>query len=194
MKFSNKENEKIELADGRVIWISRSVAVMAVIVAHDIENNKKYALVCKRGKDTPDYQGYYCCPCGYLDWDESAEQGAIREVWEETNIDVENIVQYNFIDTESCLVEVEIEKNYFKQPFWVNSSIFANRQNVTLCFGVLFNVKNFDSLPVPSPKNVNTDSFEEVEEVLWMDVSQIEGAENFAFNHNARIMQFLKEF
>lgn len=50
-----------------------------------IKNNK--VLILRQ------YSGVYCLPKGRIEWDETVEKAAIREVKEETNIDAE-IVQY----------------------------------------------------------------------------------------------------
>lgn len=70
--------------DNKEYWISRSVAVIAYIFYHNIINNKLFVLADKRGQGTPDFQGYWNCPCGYLDFDETLSEAASREVFEET--------------------------------------------------------------------------------------------------------------
>jgi len=53
-----------------------------------------------RGK----YQGMWCIPCGYLEYDEDVYAGIIREIKEETNLDIEPLkvftVQSNFHEPE----------------------------------------------------------------------------------------------
>lgn len=80
MMFTNTPNKKIT-HEGRDIYLSRSVAV--VVVCGDIINND--VVVVRRGS-AMDYSGHYCLPCGYLDYDESAEQAAARELYEETGL------------------------------------------------------------------------------------------------------------
>lgn len=70
----------------REYWISCSVAVVIIFIVRN-----KYGdsiLVTQRGKGTPDpeYVGKYCLPCGYVDYDETVEEAASRELWEETGL------------------------------------------------------------------------------------------------------------
>lgn len=74
---------------GKEYWISRSIAVVILFIAYD-EDDLKYILAVQRGKGTPDpeYIGSWCLPCGYLDFDETCQQAASRELFEETGIRV----------------------------------------------------------------------------------------------------------
>lgn len=74
---------------GREYWISRSVAVIVILFAYDLKG-KQYVLTVKRGKGTPDpeYVGVHCLPCGYLDFDETTQEAAARELFEETGVKV----------------------------------------------------------------------------------------------------------
>lgn len=68
-------------------WISRSIAVVVVIYTVDPFNNT-HVIAEKRGPGCPDFVGYWALPCGYLDFDETLEQCAIREVLEEIGLDL----------------------------------------------------------------------------------------------------------
>lgn len=85
------------IKDGKEYWISRSVAVVCFVFAY--VDNELCVLANKRGSGTPDYQGYWNCPCGYLDWDETLIQAAQREVKEECGIDI-NLIQMVGIDSD----------------------------------------------------------------------------------------------
>lgn len=61
---------------------NRGISVDAII----IKDNK--ILLIKRGSE-PD-KGLWAVPGGYVGWDESAEDAVLREVKEETNLDVIN--------------------------------------------------------------------------------------------------------
>lgn len=76
--------------DNKEYWISRSMAVLVMVIAKD-KNNDKYVLAVKRGEGTPDteYIGTYCMPCGYLDYDETLKHAAIRELKEETGLEAQ---------------------------------------------------------------------------------------------------------
>lgn len=95
--------------DNKEYWISRSCAVAMFVFS--IINGKLSVLANKRGSGTPDYQGYWNCPCGYLDWDETLIDAAKREVLEETGYEIDN---FTFLG--------------------INDSINENKQNITVRF------------------------------------------------------------
>lgn len=64
------------------------VIIMKVIVGGIIEKNGKYLLVQEAKKKKKCYEKWNF-PAGHLDFNESLEQGAIREIKEETGCDVE---------------------------------------------------------------------------------------------------------
>lgn len=81
----SRSNFTVKDENGKTHWISRSVVV--VPTTFKIVGNYLYTIVEKRGKVVSN-TGKWCCPCGYLDWDESLEEACIREVREETGIEV----------------------------------------------------------------------------------------------------------
>ena len=167
IKFNNTKN-KSYLVNNELKWDSRSVAVVGIIVAN--YNNENYVLVAKRGKHSADYQGLWNVPCGYLDWDENGYDAVCREVYEETGFYIPEY-KNNYVIS------------YLDQPFYVNTNIKENKQNVSLSYGIYFNI---DKLPELSNKN---SEFEEVEELLWLNLSDI-NKYKFAFDHDTRISMF----
>ena len=81
-------NEQVELDDGRVIWNSRSIAILGIVLVHETSTGLLYVVAGKRGKKCPDYVGYWNMPCGYLDWDETSKEAASRELFEETGLEI----------------------------------------------------------------------------------------------------------
>ena len=73
--------------DNKEYWISRAVAVVGVVVGMRNGNISSF-LVSQRGPGCPDFVGSWACTCGYLDWDETAEEGVVRELYEELGIEV----------------------------------------------------------------------------------------------------------
>lgn len=82
--------------EGKTYWIARNIAV-ACFVFTEI-NGETYILANQRGEGVPDFRGFWNCPCGYLDYNETTEQAAIREVYEETGIKLEYAKCFNFND------------------------------------------------------------------------------------------------
>ena len=73
--------------EGKIYWISRSMAVVCFVFAYI--DGRWCVLANQRGEGTPDFQGYWNAPCGYLDYNETLEQAAIREVYEETGLSID---------------------------------------------------------------------------------------------------------
>ena len=73
--------------DNKEYWISRAVAVVGVVIG--VRDGKiSNFLVSQRGPGCPDFIGSWACTCGYLDWDETAEESVVRELYEELGIKV----------------------------------------------------------------------------------------------------------
>lgn len=149
----------IDSKTGREYWISRSVTVLGVVKAID-KNGVKYVLAEQRGTGTPDpeYVGYWCLPCGYLDFDETCKQAIAREVLEETGV---NIHPENF------------------ELFFINDNPNSDkRQNITLRFRTELE-GYIDDWEL-------TDKFSETNEVMnikWIPIREINNYK-WAFNHN----------
>lgn len=81
--FKNTENDSHVTKEGKTIWASRSVCVCIKL---DLSiNDIPMTLITKRGKAVSN-EGKWCLPCGYIDKDETIIEGAIRELYEETGI------------------------------------------------------------------------------------------------------------
>lgn len=140
---------------GKTLWFSRSVAVASFIFAKN-ENNEWCVLANKRGAGTPDFQGYWNAPCGYLDFDETAMQAASREVFEETGVSV-------------TLDQSDIT--------YVNTDPHSSKQNVTIRFMKSL-CEQCDTIPL-STSHMEED---EVESIAWIPISKVDEY-NWAFDH-----------
>lgn len=126
--------------------------------------------------------GKWCFPCGYLDWDETAEEAAIRETYEEAGVDL----------TE--LMKSEDYRHYFRefheQPWNVSSSPTSNRQNVSLshCFFFTTNTDPY-VLPNTTKEFCEPGETDEIKWVLLIDVA--EGKYDMAFNHDKLAQKLL---
>lgn len=170
MKFNNRPNECVELADGRLVWMSRSIAVSSCLLV--ICDGQAYVLVNLRGAGSPDFQGCWNLPCGYLDYDESTAEAARREVWEECGVDVAQIAEYAVIQ-------------YFDQPWEIGSKPRDDKQVVGIHHGLYANLQQ---LP-----RVTTAYCEpnEVADVRWLPLDQLNSL-TFAFHHEQRIVNFVQ--
>lgn len=160
-KFNNKPNKSI-INDGNEYWISRSCAVVGMVFT--IENNEKYVLCVKRGEGAADFKGFYCLPCGYMDYNETAYNAFRREVFEETGFFIE-------------------EEQEDKQPYYVNSDPKSNKQNISLYFNYFVGNKDLIEL---TDENSEKD---EIAGIEWINIKEIDFY-SFCFNHENRIKEF----
>lgn len=153
------KNFPIKTEDGNTYWISRSIAVLGIVVC--VKDGEYYILANKRGEGTPDFQGMWNMPCGYLDFDETTKEACSREVYEETGIKV-NPNDWRFLA--------------------IADSPSQNRQNVTIRY-IYF-------IDDPQPKDIslgaNTEDRggkdNEVETIAWVNLKNLDNYE-WAFNH-----------
>lgn len=151
----------------REYWVSRSIAVVVFLFAKN-KDNEICVLAVKRGKGTPDpeFVGSYCVPCGYLDYDETCREAALRELKEETGLE----------ELPSTLTLISIND--------IPSS--DKRQNVTFRY-----VINSDSTVEELEEQFTTNNSEknEVEDIKFIPISDIDKYK-WAFNHNNLIKDF----
>lgn len=172
----SKPNFEIEDKTGKKYWISRSIVVAPVVLI--VSGNTIYTLIEKRGNAVSN-TGKWCVPCGYLDWDETLEDACIREIKEETGVNI-NPSDVFFI---GC-----------------NSEPSESRQNVSM---------RFCCFASPYDVSINVSNFtpnDEVDELRWIRVGWFErnnvikvdnesiGDYNWAFNHNELIITVLDKF
>jgi 8-oxo-dGTP pyrophosphatase MutT (NUDIX family) len=170
--FKNIPNECTTTTDGRTIWLSRSVAVVMVLVAYRANDDKFYIAIEKRGTAPGlDKQGLWCLPCGYLDFSESGPEAVKRELWEEIGI---NLDDYCKFDNDT-------------QPWFVKTAPDENRQNVTLRYAKVLEVTELPKL-IPN----NDAEPNEVADAKWTTLDQL-GNYEFAFNHDTVIQQFFSD-
>ena len=174
MKFNNKENEQLTLADGRVIWLARSSTV--VVTVWCFVGNTPYLLLGKRGEGCPDQIGKWNLPCGYLDWNETLTEAAYREVFEETGVNIRDINKHSILLA------------YIDQPWKVSSNHYSNnpayKQNISHHYAMIFSA---DKLPKLSMDYCELD---EVSELHWAPMESL-NSYDYAFNHKQLISLFL---
>lgn len=95
----SRPNKCIKDENGNDVWISRSNVVIPVVFKMNEETGDIFTLVEKRGSAVS-HTGEWCCPCGYIDWDETLEEACHREVKEETGLDLDmNKIIFVNVDT-----------------------------------------------------------------------------------------------
>jgi len=135
-------------------------------IVYYINEDGFHLLIVKRGKGTPDFQGYYCLPCGYMDWNETAYEAFKREIFEETNIDLS---QYKNGFTTHVI-------NSQEQPCYVNAEPSNNRENITMYF------KHMIVQPINNVSNINCEEGE-IDEIAWIKPSDVDRY-GFCFGHD----------
>lgn len=130
------------IKDGKEYWISRSVAVVGFVFK--IINDDIHILANKRGPGTPDFQGCWNCPCGYLDWNETLEQAVIREIREECGIIIKN---------PRCI--------------GIDSNPESNRQNVTVRY-----ISLYDNTEETLESDGGEEN--EVEDIKWINIKDVD--------------------
>lgn len=156
----------IDHRTGREYWISRSVAVVALVFGYD-EDEREYILAVQRGTGTPDpeFVGKWCLPCGYLDYDETLEEALQREVFEETGV----LLATDFIE----LLEINSDPKSDK------------RQNITVRFQAIAKEENIANISITTENSEQ----DEVSDIKWIPFSEVDNYE-WAFNHKELIKQY----
>ena len=149
---------------GETLWSGRYCACTAFIFMVD-RMNKIFILANKRGLGTPDYQGYWNCPCGYIESNEDLYQACSRETLEETGYYI-NPNKFTFYE-----VETDPEK--------------CNNGNISLrCFTIL--------VPEEIPEQIAlSGEQDEVAAVKWIPIDNIESY-LWAFGHIKVIKDIIK--
>lgn len=172
IEVNNKKWQKKPLKNfpftyrGREFWYSRAVAVVNFVFAQN--SNKEWCVLAnQRGRGTPDHQNLWNCPCGYLDFDETGEEAAQRETFEETSV-FTKLDEINFVD--------------------VNTSPSENRQNVSLRYLTVLKTCCDDI-----ETNASNAEKNEVKNIKWIPITEISNYE-WAFDHDNLINQIFNKY
>lgn len=150
---------------GKTLWSGRycAVAAFAFCKIHGVW----HVLANQRGEGTPDFQGYWNCPCGFLDM-ETAEEACSREAYEETGVKIDP-AKWTLFGVES-------------------DPIYCNNGNVTLRYiTVLEYGKDNISTSMEAVLNGEGEQ-DEVIRIQWIPIRDIDKY-NWAFNHKNRILE-----
>lgn len=83
----SRDNRCIKDENGKDVWEVRSTVVIPIVFKLDEKTGDLYTLVEQRGQAVT-HTGEWCCPCGFLGWDETLEEACQREVKEETGLEL----------------------------------------------------------------------------------------------------------
>jgi 8-oxo-dGTP pyrophosphatase MutT (NUDIX family) len=157
--FNNRQNTMIKDENGKAHWISRSVVVVCLVIWKD-----KF-LIVRRGKHVTQ-TGKWCLPCGYLDYNESVEECAIREIWEESGIDIRKY-------------QHDLKLDY------INSNPEHTR-NQDIGFHFIVDIKS----ELEPEINLNVIDENETTDVKWIGFEELNDF-IFAFNHDKKILKYV---
>jgi 8-oxo-dGTP pyrophosphatase MutT (NUDIX family) len=168
--FSSRPNLSYEVAPGKLVFDSRSIAVVALVIARHLPTGGFHALVGERGPAV-DQSDRWCLVCGYLDWDEDLRDAVRREVWEEAGLDLAHL-------------EAAGAATLPSQPVFLQSDPRTHRQNLTAHFPVELHV---DELPAPSAANADPG---EVRQLAWLELTEPAVREKaWAFQHGELLLE-----
>lgn len=143
--FNNRPN--------KCVWLSRSVAVVGAVIL--LCKGKYYVLITRRSENMPDEPNRWCLPCGYLDWDETTYEATIREIYEESHLNL-NLAY----------------KMHAYPNLHIDSSCKNEKQNVSIISAFLIESDEFPDVEVT----------EETNDVAWCDYTSVYDR-NLAFRH-----------
>lgn len=154
---------------GKTLWSGRYCAISAFVFCKFPDGWK--VLANKRGQGTPDFQGMWNCPCGFLEADESGAQGCVREVYEETGVKIP--------ESYFTLYGVETE------PERCNNGNVSLRHVAVLTYG-----SDHTSVSTEAVLNGGGEK-DEVESIGWISISDLDNYE-WAFNHREVVKEIYK--
>lgn len=157
---------------GKTFWVSRACAVAVFIFTK--YHGEWYILANQRGRGCPDFVGYWSCPCGYVDYNETIMEAAKRELWEESGL---NMSTYNHY-----LIHKFKNIGYNDEPDTEN-------QNITFRFsGQLLTIPGN---PLPELSSDNSEP-NEIAQQGWIPLKDI-SKYTWAFRHDYLILDIFRE-
>ena len=155
---------------GKTLWSGRYCAVAAFVFCKI--GDVWCVLANKRGDGAPDFQGYWNCPCGFLDM-ETLEEACSRETFEETGVKID--------PSRWCIFGVE------------SDPAVCNNGNVTHRFMTILEYGR-DNISTSMEAVLNGDGEQdEVTAINWIPISTISNYK-WAFNHEQRIIEAISYF
>lgn len=150
--------------DGKEYWISRSVAVAVSI--YTFINGKLCILANKRGPGLPNHVGQWNVVSGYIDFDETLQEAARREVYEETGLNIDKVE----------LRQMDIEDS-------------PKRENQVILFRYIGFYYDKDRIVTLTNKYCEPD---EVDDVKFIPIDELDNYEWTSENHKEKIKEYGK--
>jgi ADP-ribose pyrophosphatase YjhB (NUDIX family) len=117
-------------------------------------------------------------PCGFLDWDETTREAAIREAWEETGLDLLALKKKKGVHF--------LGGGLFEDDPWcVTSSPETGRQSVIIHYAAIFSGYELPELTIANAEP------NEVAEAKWEMRISASMDDDLAFHHDERIDDFI---
>jgi len=151
--------------NGKTYWYSRSVGSGIFVFTED-EGGRLCVLANKRGVNAPNHNGEWNCPGGYLDFDETTKECAVRECFEETGIKIADLDNVRL--------------------FGIQDSPTAENQNV------MFRYTTFIEGGTEMNFDLSNSEKGEVAAIGWIPVDEI-GVYKWAFGHDRIIKEIVND-
>lgn len=174
-KFKNRSNKSYNVGD-KTVWESRSVAVNCLVIFKPNTFLPDYYILAEKRGSALDHSGKWCFPCGYLDWDETVKEAVVREVFEETGLDLDYFIEKN-----------KIIVNNLDKPWYIDSNPISNRQNITLRHACVI---EDEKLPIITTKYSEPN---EISELRWINIDDI-AFYDWAFEHDKIIKEYIHKY
>lgn len=144
-------------------WYSRSVACVMFVFCKD-SSGEWCVLSCERGAGAADNNFLWNAPCGYLDFNETTYDCAVRECLEETGI--------------------LVDRKYLSFVGFQDDPVKSNRQNVSFRYAAMIDDKKTSDFKFSKALNER----DEVGEIKWIRMSDLYKYD-WAFGHDKLILE-----
>ena len=173
-KIKMEENIPCYDKDGNFLgFFSRSNAVVSFVFCQG-KNGHWYILAAQRGKGTPDpeFVNAWNCPCGYLNWGETRQQAAQRELREETGL--------------------SLPLDVFNEETTRDNPAGDKRQNIITDYVCVITDKLVEDIKFSHKENEK----DEVGDIKFVDISSLSNLTkyNWAFGHKDLIEKYARMY
>lgn len=197
MEENKLKNQPCYDKDGNFLgWFSRSVATTVCIFRK--KGNDLQVLLQKRGKGCPDDVGKWCNVCGYLEFDRTLEENAVKEAFEEVGIKLyKNKLDLFRINSDPSENHQNVSVHFFYfasegEDFDLSIAEGGEKDEVECAewFTVgKFRYYNYELEITTDDEPVHTSDYER-----WLDIYEYKLREkDFAFNHDDVILKAMEQ-